>query len=381
MTSRILSHAAVILALVPIPADAQMRLAAMVHLPERLDADRARVVDEALRRALAGLGEASSVAPDRTFALLAREARVKDARSRAAELLARALVLIDRLRYPEALQVLDAARSNAVAGLAQLVQPKLLADLDFHTGVVKHVMQSPEASALLERSFALWPRRAIDSPAKSPKVLRALRQAAVRAARVPPPLPTAGEMRRAANLVGVERFVLVTPLEQGAELEVVELRVFHRAGGRWIGSRKQVWPSGASLVEIFPRMERAVRRVLDLQRRTARSPTRGRRVLAWVTTGAAVALAGAGAALFAVSDQRMKEAESLATTPPSVEYADEAQGLESEARQLRIGAIVTLSLAAVAAAGAVVLWLTSGPKENPIERRIAPRGAGVLVRF
>jgi hypothetical protein len=189
-------------------------------------------------------------------------------------------------------------------------------------------------------------------------------------------------MRRAANLVGVERFVLVTPLEQSEELEVVELRVFHRAGGRWIGSRKQVWPPGASLEEVVPRMERTVRRVLDLQRRTGQtSPTRGRRVLAWVSIGAAAALAGVGAALFAVSDQRVEEAESLATTPPSVEYADEAQGLESEARRLRTGAIVSLSLAAAAAAGAVVLWLTSGPREHPVERRIAPRGAGVLVRF
>jgi len=359
------------------------RVGAMVHLPERLAVQRAKVVEEALSRVLAERGGASAVAPDQVFSRLAREARGRSARRRAADLLAKAVVLVDRVRYIEAVAALEQARSSAVAGHAQLVDPKLLADVDFQLGVVRHVMQHRTAGALLERSFALWPRRALDPGDRSPKVARAIRDAAARARRSPPPLPGVGEMRHAARVSGVERLVLVTPSEQTRSLEVVDVRVFrHRRG--WTATRKQVWPSDASVDQVASRLGRTVGELLGLSDGGTAGGTCSRwRPLAWTSGALAVALAGTSAALFVVSHQRVEEAESLGTNPPSVEYADEAQGLESSARSMRTGAIVTLALAGAAAAGAVVLWIATRakPGSGSGERRLALQGAGVLVRF
>jgi hypothetical protein len=140
-----------------------------------------------------------------------------------------------------------------------------------------------------------------------------------------------------------------------------------------------VWPSDASLDQLGSRLERTVRELLGLHE-TAGGPSSKWRPLAWASGALAVALAGTSAALFVVSHQRVEEAESLSTTPPSVEYADEAQGLESSARRMRTGAIVTAALAGAAAAATVVLWMTTG-KPDSEERRVAIQGAGVLVRF
>lgn len=372
----------IVAVLVPVVAQARP-VAATLHLPERLSAGRAQVVEEALSRALSGLEGAGAVPPERTFSLLARDPRGKAARRRATDLLASAIVLVDRLRYPEAVRVLGRARAEAVRGLAQLVEPKLLADIDLQQGVVRHVMQDPRAREQLEHSFAIFPGRALHAGTRSPKVVQALREAASRARRSHPPLPTVGEMRRAAALIGADRLVLVTPLELTGALEVLDLRVFHKDG--WVGGRKQVWPAGAPLDEVAARLTRALREVLGqapvVAVAGAPATAGGGRIYAWLATGLAAALAGAGAALFVVSDRRIDEAESLATTPPTAEYSDRAQGLEDSARRLRTGAIVTLSLAGAAAVGALVLWLGSGPSERPTERRVAPWRGGVLVRF
>lgn len=374
----------IVAVLAPVVAQAQpvaaraRPVAATIHLPERFATGRGQVLEEALSRALTGLRGASAVPPERTFSLLARDPRGMAARRQAADLLANAIVLVDRLRYPQAVEVLSTARADAVTGLAQLVEPKLLADIDLQLGVVRHVMQDRRARTQLVHSFAVFPGRSVEARGRSPKVVQALREAALRARRSRPPLPTVGEMRRAAALTGADGVVLVTPLESTAALEVVDVRVFQ--GHSWGGGRKLVWPAGAPVSEVASRLTRALRALVG-EEPVVEPAGRGKQPYAWLATGLAAALAGAGAALFVVSNQRIEEAESLATTPPSVEYADRAQGLEESARRLRTGAIVTLSLAGAATVGALVLWLSSGPTERGAEQRIAPWRGGVVVRF
>jgi hypothetical protein len=373
-------------------APAVARDAALLHLPRRLPAPRARLLEQALTAALRGR-EGRILPLEAARAALTADAPARASRRRAARLLADAMGHVRGVRYERATRVLSAARVQARQGLAQLLDPKLLAEIDFQHGSVLHVMRSPRARQLLQRSFALWPRRTIDEVGGSPKVVRAQQQAAVRARRAPPPRLSTGTARRAAALLGCGRLVLITPLEVSEGLEIVEASLFSRERGAWAARRRQVWPASASREEIASRLARVLDALVGREEAPprpapraapARQRGRGRRIAAWVTTAGAVALAAAGAALFAVSEQRIGEAEDLVTSPPTAEYADEAQGLEAAARRLRAGAIATAAAAGAAAAAALLLWIWEGD-DGGEERRAAPvvsaSGAGLVLRF
>jgi hypothetical protein len=358
--------ASLTLALLAATAHAEV-VGVALHLPDRLPADRASLLARAAELAFSSSETRRYIGPRAALDRIVDAPRLAAQRVRARQMLARARSLMRELRYLEADRLLIKSEAGAAAGLARLAEPRLLAAILFERGLVQQAINGPESDQLLVLSFSLWPR-ALDLERYAPKVRRALQRAARRAGQVPPPELDERQASQAAAVLGADRLLIITPSAEPGR-ESAALAVFDARRGRRSSSRAIAWPRGATRDQVAARLAAASRlgppppslaMPPDATPPDAPPPAPApSRTAAWLTTGTALALAVVGGTLLGVSRARAGEVESLATSPPSVEYDPRARDLERSAQTLNTAGVVALSAAGAAAVVSTILWLTS----------------------
>jgi hypothetical protein len=330
-------------------------VAVVTPLQDRLPPGRLELVERSVCRALALDRGFTVIPPGESFARLARESALLTSRRRAADLLAAAVTLVEQMRYREALRQLDAAHSAAEAGLARVVEPKLLADIHLQRGVALLPLDLGRARRALAESFGLSLRPRRNLRGLSPKVREELDRAA--AARRPLPDLLPSDVRRIAAVLKVSALVVIsTGGPRGSPEWRTGLLLVDLPGGR--ARRVELrWAPAASRADVSGRVRREVEPFLPPRRHTARR-RRLRRIGIWSSAGMAVASIAAGAALLALSRQRFDEAGGLANQSPQVEYYPRVYDLEQSGQRLQGGAIGLLVVggASVAAGLALILW-------------------------
>jgi hypothetical protein len=319
--------------------------------------------------------------PDKVRSTLERDAALAARRQRAEERLAQATTLVNNVRYDEALIKLAAAERAAMAGLAGIVAPRLLAEIHLQRGLALLATDPVAAERWLVMSFRIWPRRALDPADHAPRILQALRSAA-RAARATGTgrRMQATEAGRVARVVPARLiFAVHAQVDRATRRVRVAVRRFDTEQSAWSGAITVDWFSDATAAEV----RGALRPVVGLlPSDTAEGGgSRPQRTAAWVLFGASAVGLATGIGLTVHAASQIDEARSLANRRPLVEYSPQVRELEDSAVRSRTGAIVAYSLGGAALVAAVVLFLRSGPRRSEARVVLAPGGAGVALSW
>jgi len=283
------------------------------------------------------------------------------------------------MEYDKATSALQGTEQDAVDGLLRFVAPQLLAEIHMQRGLLLLPTKPNVARKALRQSFAVHPRE-IKGGALSPKILAELRKANAASPMRPPEISVA-EASSAAAALAVVHLILPT-VRDGADTEL-QLVVFDAKSRTWRRttssmSEKQLAITLRAVLDLPPAVAPPVRLEISAPASAPVEPApataaragddRSRRSI-WPWVAASVGAAGAilGTTLWVISDDRVTKAEGFAGRDPLLEYAADAEGLETSARQLRAGSIVSLIAAGVAITAAAVGWLRAG--------RGRPRGA------
>ena len=364
--------ASLTLALLAATAHAEV-VGVALHLPDRLPADRASLLARAAELAFSSSETRRYIGPRAALDRIVDAPGLDAKRVRARQMLARARSLMRELRYLEADRLLIKSEAGAAAGLARLAEPRLVAAILFERGLVQQAINGPESDQLLVLSFNLWPR-ALDLERYAPKVRRVLQRAARRAGQTPPPELDERQASQAAAVLGADRLLVITASAEPGR-ESAALALFDARRGRRTSSRAIAWPRGATRDQVAARLAASsglgppsLAMPPDAIPPDAPPPAPPSRTAAWLTTGTAVVLAVVGGTLLGVSRARAGEVESLATSPPSVEYDPRARDLEGSAQTLNTAGVVALSAAGAAAVVSTILWLTSSRRQPSPEQ-------------
>jgi hypothetical protein len=354
--------------LAPASGLARDRLPVAVVAPDHLPTARRAVVDRALVAALAAAG-VEALPPAQVRDRLEGRRELVESRSRAAELLAGGKRAVREMRYPDAVRLLRRAEEAARRGLARLVAPRLLASIYRCRGIAL----LPTRPAAARRAFLLsalhHPGQALDTRRLPPKIVRELKRAAAEARVARSPTLTQSEARRLLAALEARRVLVATP-RPGR----LTLRMTRSGGPAW--STSVTWPPGAPAREVREAITAGLRVHVGPP---ADGAGRARRPWTWLALGVAGAATVTGSVLAALTQRDKARAEELAGRTPLVEYAPEARDLEAAAGRYQTGAVVTFTVAGVAAAAAVALWLWPSRSEQVSSRSWLPAPGGICV--
>ncbi len=356
------------------------RLALLYILHDETPSEQVIGAQQALWRPLGKICRAL-LSPHETLQALRNHPTLRTSRQKAAKKTARAAALIQQMKYPRALEQLERAKAEANAGLAQLLQPRLLSEIHFLQGIAHLPNKSPVAQEELLLSFSFWPTREINKEQYPPRIINLLQQSAkkARATPLPPPPPALGA--RAAAVLKVKRLLVAWPRTSRGQVKL-QLWLYDARQQAWIWSAEETWAQETPLALVEDQITARLKSYfLPPSPVAPAAPTRGWMI--WLGAGISGATLVCGTVFSLLAQNKATEIEALAGQSPPVEFDPVGGDLEDAGTRWRTAAIISFSLAGAAAITTTLLALW--PSESEVDQRptisVGPGSVRLLLTF